>query len=97
MSGSAEIMGRREHHLSNVVPIRRRARPVGRHPSLSGRGRVEMFDQDAPSVADAAGCVLLTPVEAQLIASVLEHARGHVPSPRACDEAHSLLARGVRP
>jgi len=55
-----------------------------RHPSM-------MFDQDDPQVNAADRCVLLTQIEAQLIASLLNVARSHLPSPKACDEAISLL------
>lgn len=55
-----------------------------RHPS-------QMFDQDDPDVNAADSCVILTKLEAQLIASLLNTARGHLPSPKACDEAISLL------
>jgi hypothetical protein len=50
-----------------------------------------MFDQDDPEVNAADRCVVLTQIEAQLIASLLNVARSHLPSPKACDEAISLL------
>ena len=55
-----------------------------RHPSM-------MFDQDSVEVNAASDCVLLTKLEAQLIASLLNVARGHLPSPKAVDDAISLL------
>jgi len=55
-----------------------------RHPSM-------MFDQDSVDANAADRCVLLTQIEAQLIASLLNVARSHLPSPKACDEAISLL------
>lgn len=87
------IRPRREHSLGEV----RALRPVEvnpAHPSLY-RSPVEMFDQDDPDLAAADQCVLLTWIEAQLIATLLNTARPHLPSPKACDEAISLL-RGAR-
>lgn len=87
-AGPFEIAGQREHHLGNVLPLQRpRVNP--RHPSL--HERPVMFDQDDPEVAAADRCVLLTKIEAQLIASLLNTARAHLPSPKACDQAIELL------
>ncbi len=58
-----------------------------RHPSM----RPEFFDQEDPDLAAASECVMLTKMEAQAIAGVLRHARGHCPSPKACDDAIELL------
>jgi hypothetical protein len=38
--------------------------------------------------------VVLTELQAQLIASLLQSLRGHAPIPNACDEAIELLTRG---
>jgi hypothetical protein len=83
-----DLIPQARDHSMGVV---RQLRPVvvnPRHPSL--------FDQDE-AAADRA--VLLTGAEAKLIAAVLRHARGHVPSPKALDEAIDLLslASVVRP
>ena len=83
-----EIAPHREHHLANVVPLQR---PVGvnpRHPSVRS---TEMFDQDDPDLAAADRCVLITKVEAAHIATLLNVARGHLPSPKAVDQAIRLL------
>jgi len=78
-----------EPRNSHVVDIRTRAnRARQRHPST------QFFDQEADNAADQ--CVLLTKIEAQLIASLLRAAKGHLPSPRACEEAIDLLMRGKR-
>jgi len=76
-----------EPRNSHVVDIRTRAttRSRRRHPSMTP------FDQEDPDLAAADRCILLTQIEAQLIASLLNSARSHLPSPRACDEAISLL------
>lgn len=86
-----EIAGHRDHHVDNVVALHR---PVvnPRHPSLQSP---IMFDQDDPEVAAADRCVLLTKIEAAHIATLLNVARGHLPSPRAVDQAIGLL-RGHR-
>ena len=78
-----EITARREHHLANVVPLRR-VNPS--HPSL--HGSPAMFDQDRAAPDQF---VKLSMIEAQLIASLLNVARNHLPSPRAVDEAIRLL------
>ena len=62
-----------------------------RIPKVSFRHPSQMFDQDDPDLNAASECVILTRLEAQLIASLLNVARGHLPSPKACDEAISLL------
>ena len=82
---------RREHSLGEVRALRP---PIVNpaHPSLY-RSPVEMFDQDDPEVNAAHRCVLLTQAEAVRIAELLRCARGHLPSPKACDEAISLLRR----
>ncbi len=73
-----------EPRNSHVIDIRTRAnRSRQRHPST------QFFDQENDNAADR--CVLLTQIEAQLIASLLNSARSHLPSPKACDEAISLL------
>lgn len=80
-----EIPEPRNRHLSVVAarqPVKRR-RPSG-SPVL--------FNQDDPEVHAADRCVVLTEIEAQTIAGVLRHARGHCPSPGALDEALELLA-----
>jgi hypothetical protein len=76
----------RNRHLA-LVEARPRINP--RHPSVRG---VELFDQEDPEVHAADRCVVLTALEAQSIAGVLRHARGHCPSPGALDEALELLA-----
>lgn len=87
-----EIAGHRDHHVDNVVALRRpKVNP--RHPSIQAP---VMFDQDDPDVAAADRCVLLTKVEAAHIATLLKVARAHLPSPKACDEAVRLLAGGGR-
>jgi hypothetical protein len=82
MSRRFELPEPRHSHLGNVTPLHPnipRLRPI-KHPS--------MYDQEQ----DAADqCVLLTRLEAQLIASLLNSAKGHLPSPRACQEAIDLL------
>jgi hypothetical protein len=60
-----------------------------RHPSLYEAP--VMFDQDDPDVFAADRCVLLTKIEAAHIATLLVAARGHLPSPGACDQAIELL------
>ena len=75
-----EIAGHRDHHLANVVPLHQPLRP--------GRVRPEMFDQQAEPPEQF---VKLTRIEAQLIASLLNVARAHLPSPKSCDEAIALL------
>lgn len=60
----------------NLRPMRHR------HPSM------QPFDQDLQA---ADRCVLLTQLEGQLIASLLRTARPHLPSPKAVDDAISLL------
>ena len=71
---------RHDHvRLNPRIPTVRR-----RHPSM-------MFDQDSVDANAADRCVLLTQIEAQLIASLLNVARSHLPSPKAVDEAISLL------
>lgn len=86
-SDAFEIAGHRDHHVGNVIALRRpEVNP--RHPSVTSPG---VFDQDDPDVAAADRCVLLTKLEAQLIASLLKCARGHLPSPKAADEAITLL------
>jgi len=80
-----------EPRNSHVIDIRTRAnRSRRRHPSIAP------FDQEDPDLAAADRCVLLTKLEAQLIASLLNSARGHLPSPKAVDEAISLLMGGKR-
>ena len=75
------IEGRRDHHVANVVPLRR-INP--NHPSV----RPDMFDQDT---APPDQMVVFTRIEAQLIASLLHVARPHLPSPLAVDQAIELL------
>jgi hypothetical protein len=90
--GRFQIAGTREHHVSNVVPLHRpRVNP--NHPSVTPATGV--FDQEDPAVHAADRCVLLTQIEAQLIASLLNTARAHLPSPRACDQAIELLTGKV--
>jgi hypothetical protein len=79
----------RHTHVGNVVQFRR---PSLRHPSM----QPTMFDQDDADVNAADRCVLLTQIEAQLIASLLKSARSHLPSPKACDDAIEILM-GKRP
>jgi hypothetical protein len=76
-----------EPRNSHVVDIRTRAtiRARRRHPSVAP------FDQEDPNVNAADRCVLLTRIEAQLIASLLNSAKRHLPSPKACQEAIDLL------
>jgi hypothetical protein len=83
-------MGRQwiEEPRSNVVELRPRLNP--RHPSMQPVQTV-MFDQKDPEVHAADRCVVLTEIEAQSIAGVLRHARGHCPSPKVVDEAIALL------
>lgn len=80
---------RREHHVGNVVPLRKPVAVNPRHPSLYEPP--PLFDQDDPDIHAADRCVLLTAVEAQAITGVLRHARGHCPSPAALDQAIALL------
>ena len=87
MSADFEIPPPRHRHLTLVE----QRRVSGRHPSLQPVQTV-VFDQEDPEVHAADRCVLLTEVEAQSIAGVLRHARGHCPSPSALDEALELLA-----
>jgi hypothetical protein len=75
----------RNRHLA-LVEARPRINP--RHPSVRA---VELFDQNDPDVHAADRCVVLTEIEAQSIAGVLRHARGHCPSPKVVDEAIALL------
>jgi hypothetical protein len=91
-AGRFEIAGTREHHVSNVVPLHRpRVNP--NHPSITTSTVV--FDQEDPAVHAADRCVLLTQIEAQLIATLLDMARPHLPSPLACDQAIELLTGKV--
>ena len=86
MSRRFELPEPRNSHIGNVTPLHPhipRVRSI-RHPSV-------MFDQDDPDVNAADRCVVLTQLEAQLIASLLNVARSHLPSPKACDEAIELL------
>jgi hypothetical protein len=76
----------RNRHLT-LIAERPRINP--NHPSVRG---VELFDQNDPDVHAADRCVVLTEIEAQTIAGVLRHARGHCPSPGALNEALELLA-----
>jgi hypothetical protein len=77
----------RNRHLA-LVAQRPRVNP--RHPSVRA---TEFFDQDDPDLTWGADqCVVLTAIEAQTIAGVLRHARGHCPSPKVVDEAIALLA-----
>ncbi len=71
----------RHGHVDNVRPIRRDV--TARHPS-------QFYDR-ADEDQGAATCVLLTTLEAQLIASLLRSARARLPSPKACDAAIALL------
>lgn len=90
---SREIPEPRNSHL-RLVDVRGRSRSV--HPSSRP---LKIFDQDLqddPEVSAADRCVLLTKIEAQLIASLLNIARAHLPSPKACDQAIELLV-GPRP
>jgi hypothetical protein len=81
---SAATVATRVHHVANVVPLHRpRINPL--HPSVTPPA---VFDQ-AQAAPDRT--VVLTRIEAQLIATLLRTARAHLPSPRACDEAISLL------
>jgi hypothetical protein len=75
-----EIAPHREHHLGNVVPLHQPLRPR--------RVRPEMFDREQEPPEQF---VKLTRIEAQLIASLLNVARAHLPSPKSCDEAIALL------
>jgi hypothetical protein len=75
-----EIAPHREHHLGNVVPLHQPLRPR--------RVRPEMFDREQEPPEQF---VKLTRIEAQLIASLLNVARAHLPSPRAVDQAVELL------
>lgn len=84
-----EIAPHREHHVSNVVPLHKPVAINPRHPSLYEPP--VMFDQDDPDLAAADRCVLLTKIEASHIATLLNVARAHLPSPKACDEAIRLL------
>jgi hypothetical protein len=79
-----EIAPHREQHPANVVPLQRPVAVNPRHPSV----RAEMFDQD---LAAPDQFVKLSRVEAAHIATLLNVARGHLPSPRAVDEAIRLL------
>ena len=81
-----EIAPHREHHLANVVPLRKPVAVNPNHPSLYDRP--EMFDQDKAAPDQF---VKLTKIEASHIATLLNVARNHLPSPRAVDEAIRLL------
>lgn len=85
------IVGRREHHVANVIPLHRpTVNPA--HPSLYDRP--DLFDQEQTAPDPT---VVLTRLEAELIASLLTTARRHLPSPKACDAAVSLLTpKGAR-
>lgn len=72
-----EIRGHRDHSMGTVTPLLSRRK----HPTA-------MFDQDT-AAADRA--VLLTCVEAQTIAQLINSLRAHAPSPRSCDTAIALL------
>lgn len=74
----------RNRHLQ-LVAQRPRINP--KHPSVQAK----LFDQADPEVHAADRCVLLTQIEAQLIASLLKSARAHLPSPKAVDEAVAIL------
>jgi hypothetical protein len=77
----------RNRHLTLIAE---RPRISPRHHSVRA---TEFFDQDDPDLTWGADrCVVLTALEAQSIAGVLRHARGHCPSPGALDEALELLA-----
>lgn len=86
MSGSVAVMKPndvsepRHRHLELVA-----TRPRLRHPSMH---RTEMFDQEQ---LPADSCVVIPRIQAQLIASLLNSARPHLPSPKAVDEAISIL------
>jgi hypothetical protein len=85
-----ELPEPRNSHV-NVVELHPRIPRISRrHPSL----QPAFFDQDVDNAADR--CVLLTPIEAKAIASLLQSARSHLPSPRACDDAIAILM-GKRP
>lgn len=84
--GVDAVVEPRHSHLT-LVGARPRINP--RHPSLYNPPA--MFDQDDPEVSAADRCVMLTTIEAQLIASMLNAVRGHVPSPKAVDQAIELL------
>lgn len=71
---------------SNVIDLRPRVNP--RHPSMQPPA---LFDQHDPDINAADRCVILTKLEAHAIAGLLKAARGHLPSPRSCDEAIELL------
>jgi hypothetical protein len=88
MTRHFEIPEPRNSSLTNVTPLHPRIPRISlRHPSL----RTDLFDQEDPDLAAASECVMLTKIEAQAIAGVLRHARGHCPSPKACDDAIELL------
>lgn len=72
----------RHGHVDNVRPLHPPVAVNPHHPSLYDR-----TDEDPSS----ATCVLLTRIEAQLIASLIHVARRHLPSQRAADEAIELL------
>ena len=74
-------------HVDNVHPIRPAAAVDPRHPS--------MYDRDDED-HNAHTCVLLTRIEAHAIAGLLRAARGHLPSPKACDDAIQILTK-LRP
>jgi hypothetical protein len=76
----------RHSHLT-LVGARLRINP--NHPSLYEPPA--MFDQDDPEVAAVDRCVLLTQIEAAHMATMLRLCRGHLPSPKACDQAIELL------
>lgn len=86
MSRIFEFPEPRHDHV-NVIELRPRVRKQERRPPST----TEFFDQDDPDLHAADRCVVLTQIEAQLIASLLNSARSHLPSPRACDGAISLL------
>ena len=73
-------MTARLHHVANVIPLHRPVAVNPRHPS--------MYDR---TTEPPAATVTLTRIEAQLIASLLQVARGHLPSPKAVDDAIGLL------
>ncbi len=90
MGRAFEVPEPRNDHV-NVVEFRsRRSRINQRHRSLQPP---VMFDQDDADMNSADRCVLLTQAEAVRIAELLRCARGHLPSPKACDEAIGLLTK----
>ncbi len=81
-----ELPEPRNTHV-NIVEFRARRRSEQRHPSQRSP---KMYDQDLDANA-ADRCVVLTKIEAAHIATLLNVARAHLPSPKAVDQCIAIL------